>query len=128
MALTNGAVSSLPAQAFDAVVLSLVLSYMPSPAQRYRCCAKARGVLKPGGLLLLVHEDSNHVTKGAPRMQRWRAAIESLGFRRCKYTKLTHLHCLAFRAVTPEFAPPLDPCAQGGFWRRVPPVPLRRYC
>jgi SAM-dependent methyltransferase len=92
-------VSSLGEGAFDAVIFCLLLSYMPSPQLRYECCRRARTLLKPGGLLLIVTPDSNHVAKGAARMKRWRGAVEALGFRRWRYEKLKHAHAMAFRVV-----------------------------
>ena len=35
-------------------------------------------------------------------MKSWKKAIESLGFKRWKYVKQEHLHCLAFRKITYE--------------------------
>lgn len=84
---------------FDIVIFCLLLSYLPTPALRLECCKQARKALKLSGLLLIITPDSNHVGKGAKRMKNWKVAIESLGFRRCKYEKLQHAHCLAFRAV-----------------------------
>ncbi len=37
-------------------------------------------------------------------MKSWKRAIESLGFKRWKYVKQEHLHCMAFRKVTHEHA------------------------
>jgi hypothetical protein len=42
-----GALRALPAASFDVVVMSLVLSYLPGPAQRARMVAKARRLLPP---------------------------------------------------------------------------------
>ena len=41
---------SLPAGSFDAVAMSLVLSYLPDPAQRREMLCKARALLRPGGM------------------------------------------------------------------------------
>ena len=38
-------------------------------------------------------------------MKSWKRAIESLGFKRWKYVKQEHLHCMAFRKITHEHAP-----------------------
>ena len=35
-------------------------------------------------------------------MKSWKAAIESMGFRRWRYEKLEHLHCMAFRKIELE--------------------------
>ena len=34
-------------------------------------------------------------------MRSWKTAIEALGFRRWRYVKLDHLHCMAFRKLPP---------------------------
>ena len=54
------------------------------------------------GLLLVITPDSNSVNKSARRIAGWRTAIESCGFRRWKYEKLEHAHCMAFRSVPRE--------------------------
>lgn len=41
---------SLPASSFDAVAMSLVLSYLPDPVQRREMLCKARALLRPGGM------------------------------------------------------------------------------
>ena len=51
------------------------------------------------GLLLIVTPDSHSQHRNAPMMRSWKGAIESLGFRRCRYIKQEHLHCLAFRKI-----------------------------
>lgn len=104
LVVSEGSISQLPASGFDACVFSLLLSYLPTAELRFRCCANARRVLRANGLLLVITPDSNHQGKGSQRMKKWQLAIEHLGFRRCKYTKLPHLHCMAFRAVSSEFA------------------------
>ena len=42
------------AGSFDAAVLSLVLSFLPTAALRREMLARARRCLRPGGVLLLV--------------------------------------------------------------------------
>eukprot|EP00052_Salpingoeca_macrocollata_P021580 m.185225 g.185225 ORF g.185225 m.185225 type:complete len:465 (+) comp21569_c0_seq5:785-2179(+) len=101
---------------FDAVVFCLLLTYIPSPALRFRCCENARRVLKHNGLLVIVSPDSSHVGKGVPWMKEWKAVIERIGFRRVKYSKLPNLHCMAFRAVfndVDQGLSPLDPLPDG---------------
>jgi 25S rRNA (adenine2142-N1)-methyltransferase len=75
MQVTDGIVEALPAQAFDVVIFSLLLSYMPSPRQRFACCAKARQVLKTNGLLLIITPDSNHVGKVRSSFRQCHAAL-----------------------------------------------------
>ena len=41
-------------------------------------------------------------------MKDWKNAIESLGFSRCCYEKLRHIHCMVFRKVAAVSVPPLD--------------------
>jgi len=90
----------LIANSFHVVVFSLLLEYFPSPRQRWICCLKANRTLKMDGVLVIVTPDSSHVNKRAPQMKSWRNALEThLGFKRWKYEKLTHLHCMMYRKV-----------------------------
>lgn len=92
-------IRSLPSGLFDVVVFSLLLSYFPSPVQRWLCCSKAHRILRTNGILLIVTPDSSHQNKNSAMIKSWKAGIESLGFVRWKYKKQTHLHCMAFRKV-----------------------------
>ena len=92
-------VVTLPACSFHAVVFCLFLSYLPSPEQRWLCCVRAHRLLLPGGLLLIVTPDSSHVGRHAPIMRQWKESIERVGFRRWRYDKQQHLHCMAFRRL-----------------------------
>ena len=47
---SNQEIVSLPAGSFDAVAMSLVLSYLPDPAQRRVMLLRARELLRPGGM------------------------------------------------------------------------------
>merc|ERR1712039_461162 len=94
-----GRLVSLHEFGFDVVIFCLLLSYLPTPSLRYDCCKRARQLLRPDGLLVIITPDSNHLAKGAARMKAWRQAIEALGFQRWRYEKLKHSHCLAFRAT-----------------------------
>ncbi|EGD74297.1 hypothetical protein PTSG_06306 [Salpingoeca rosetta] len=89
---------------YDVVVFNFLLSYIPTPALRYRCCERARRCLKRNGLLLITTPDSNHVAKGSKWMREWRTSVESIGFRRWRYEKLKFFHGIAFRAVADEDA------------------------
>ncbi|KAK0148153.1 S-adenosylmethionine sensor upstream of mTORC1 [Merluccius polli] len=93
-------IDALPAQLFHVAVFSLLLSYFPSPYQRWICCKKAHELLALNGLLLIITPDSSHQNRHALMMRSWRVAVESLGFRRCKYVKFSHMHLLAFRKVS----------------------------
>ena len=90
----------LPAESFDVVVFSLLLSYFPATQQRMQCCINAHKVVRPHGLLLVVTPDSSHQNRHADMMKSWKSAIEGIGFHRWKYIKETHLHCMAFRKTT----------------------------
>ncbi|KAG7278652.1 hypothetical protein CRUP_031947 [Coryphaenoides rupestris] len=93
-------IDALPAQIFHVAVFSLLLSYFPSPYQRWLCCKKAHELLALHGLLLIITPDSSHQNRHALMMRSWRVAVESLGFRRCRYVKFAHMHLLAFRKVS----------------------------
>ncbi|KAI3371106.1 hypothetical protein L3Q82_023738 [Scortum barcoo] len=92
-------IDTLPAQLFHVVVFSLLLSYFPSPYQRWICCKKAHELLELHGLLLIITPDSSHQNRHALMMRSWRVAVESLGFKRYKYVKYSHMHLIAFRKV-----------------------------
>ncbi|KAM9753904.1 S-adenosylmethionine sensor upstream of mTORC1 isoform 2-T2 [Menidia menidia] len=77
-------IDALPAQLFHVVVFSLLLSYFPSPYQRWICCKKAHELLELHGLLLIITPDSSHQNRHALMMRSWRVAVESLGFKRYK--------------------------------------------
>ncbi|KAM6960687.1 S-adenosylmethionine sensor upstream of mTORC1 [Aplochiton taeniatus] len=93
-------IHTLPAHLFHVVVFSLLLSYFPSPNQRWLCCKKAQELLELNGLLLIITPDSSHENRHALMMRSWRLAVESLGFRRYKYIKSSHMHLIAFRKVS----------------------------
>jgi len=84
---------------FDIVVFSLLLSYFPDPLQRFQCCVNAHRMLKQWGLLLIVTPDSSCQNRHAAMMRSWKTALHQIGFVRCKYEKLPHLHCMAFCKV-----------------------------
>ncbi|XP_030622523.1 S-adenosylmethionine sensor upstream of mTORC1 isoform X1 [Chanos chanos] len=97
----RGPIEALPAQLFHVVVFSLLLSYFPAPYQRWLCCKKAHELLALHGLLLIITPDSSHQGRHALMMRSWRVAVESLGFKRYKYVKFSHMHLMAFRKVSP---------------------------
>jgi 25S rRNA (adenine2142-N1)-methyltransferase len=90
----------LPVDHFHVIVFSLLLEYFPSAHQRWICCLKANRTLKTDGILVVITPDSSHVNKRALQMKSWKKALEIyLGFKRWKYEKLPHIHCMAFRKV-----------------------------
>ena len=97
--LQAGEVNCLPEESFHIVVFSLLLSYFPSPNQRWNCCVKAHELLAANGLLIIVTPDSSHQNRNAQMIKSWKIALESIGFVRWRYVKQTHLHCMAFRKI-----------------------------
>lgn len=93
----NCKIVQLPRNAFDAVIFSLFLEYLPCPKQRYLCCQKAYTLLKPTGILVIVSPDSNHVNANAKLIKSWRYNLSKMGLMRIRYEKLQHVHCLIFR-------------------------------
>ncbi|XP_068132584.1 S-adenosylmethionine sensor upstream of mTORC1 isoform X2 [Hyperolius riggenbachi] len=93
-------IDNLPAELFDVVVFSLLLSYFPSHYQRWICCKKAHELLALNGLLLIITPDSSHQNRHAMMMKSWKIAIESLGFKRMTYSKFSHMHLMAFRKTS----------------------------
>ncbi|XP_015437263.1 PREDICTED: probable methyltransferase BTM2 homolog [Dufourea novaeangliae] len=87
----------LPEKAYNVVVFSLFLEYLPCPKQRYTCCKKAYNLLQYGGILFIISPDSKHVGANARLMKSWRYVLSKLGFMRIKYEKLRHIHCMIFR-------------------------------
>ena len=72
---------SIPSHHFDVLVMSLVLSYLPSAAQRYEIISHARKFLKTGGLLSLLIAKSVAAKRTRDVvLENWRRAIEGLGF------------------------------------------------
>ncbi|ELT89514.1 hypothetical protein CAPTEDRAFT_172681 [Capitella teleta] len=95
-------IPQLPRCSFHVVVYSLLLEYFPARYQRWLCCQRAHQLLMRNGLLLIITPDSHAVHKNAAQMRAWKTAIESLGFRRWRYVKQEHLHCMAFRKTEDE--------------------------
>jgi len=101
----DGSLRFLPRNAAGAVVMSLVLSYVPTPRQRGEMVRRARKVLMDDGrgVLLIVtphSTDKGHCAhKALPVLKEWRASIESMGFERVRYERMRSVHCLAFRTV-----------------------------
>lgn len=92
----------LPRECFHVVVFSLLLEYFPAPYQRWISCEKAHDLLMYNGILVIVTPDSHKQHRNAHMMKSWKTAIESLGFKRWKYVKQEHLHCMVFRKVKTE--------------------------
>lgn len=114
-----GTLRSLPSGSFDAIVLSLVLSYLPLPSQRGAMITKARALLRPSshslrqhprrrGLLLIIETLSVDRQKASWRdrssyLHQWVSTIEGLGFHLLRHNVLARSHALAF--VTTQTPP-----------------------
>ena len=79
------------------VVFSLLLEYFPASSQRFKCCQNAHKLLKFNGILVIITPDSHQQHRNAHIMKSWKMAIEEIGFKRWRYVKLEHLHCMVFR-------------------------------
>nr|SVE88962.1 EOG090X0FUY [Daphnia sinensis]SVE89585.1 EOG090X0FUY [Daphnia sinensis]SVE90210.1 EOG090X0FUY [Daphnia sinensis]SVE90839.1 EOG090X0FUY [Daphnia sinensis]SVE92088.1 EOG090X0FUY [Daphnia sinensis] len=97
-------VLSLATNQFHCIVFSFLLEYFPSPSQRWTCCEKAQQLLLREGILIIITPDSKAAHSNAKVMRSWREALSAIGFKRIKYEKLQHAHCMAFRknSVEPE--------------------------
>ncbi|KAI5734650.1 hypothetical protein M8J77_009117 [Diaphorina citri] len=91
-------ISSMCKESFDIVVFSLLLEYMPCSKLRFQCCVKAYHLLKYEGILIIITPDSKHQTSSNVQiMKQWKQTLQVIGFKRIKYEKLTHIHCMVFR-------------------------------
>ena len=90
------------AESCHVVVFSLLLEYLPTSRQRIACCQTAWKLLVVDGLLLIVTPDSRQQHRNHRFTRDWRKTIESIGFARCRYEKLQHLHCMAFRRLAED--------------------------
>ncbi|CAK9024331.1 unnamed protein product [Durusdinium trenchii] len=81
----DGELKGLVANAFDVVVISLVLSFLPSPEKRIEMVAKARRCLRNDRGLLFVVEGGSAVMDGSwyqkDAAAEWSLAMESAGFK-----------------------------------------------
>jgi hypothetical protein len=99
------ALLSYPKNAASAVVMSLVLSYVPDPQLRGEMVRKAREILLDDGrgvLLITTPHSTDRAYSQKNRtdaLARWRTAIESVGFERIEYRRKKSVHCVAFRTV-----------------------------
>lgn len=91
-------IESLNKESFDVVVFSLLLEYIPCSKLRFQCCIKAFHLLKYEGILIIITPDSKHQTSSNVQiMKQWKFILLSIGFKRIKYEKLKHIHCMVFR-------------------------------
>ncbi|XP_045036851.1 S-adenosylmethionine sensor upstream of mTORC1-like [Daphnia magna] len=83
-------------------IFFLLLEYFPSPSQRWTCCEKAHLLLLREGILIIITPDSKAAHSNSKVMRSWREALSAIGFKRIKYEKLQHAHCMAFRKNSVE--------------------------
>lgn len=95
-------VLSLATNQFHCIVFSFLLEYFPSPSQRWTCCEKAHLLLLREGILIIITPDSKAAHSNSKVMRSWREALSAIGFKRIKYEKLQHAHCMAFRKNSVE--------------------------
>lgn len=100
---------SFVAESCHVVVFSLLLEYLPASRLRVACCQAAWRLLVLDGLLLVITPDSRRQHRNQRFTRDWRHAIESIGFARCCYEKLSHLHCMAFRKLATDSCEPGRP-------------------
>jgi len=81
----DGKLEGIVANSFDVVVLSLVLSFVPSPEKRIEMVAKARRCLRDHRGLLFVVEGGSAVMEGSwyqkDAAAEWSLAMETAGFK-----------------------------------------------
>jgi len=94
------------AESCHVVVFCLLLEYLPTSQQRVACCRTAWRLLVVDGLLLIVTPDSRRQHRNRRFTRDWRNTVESIGFDRCRYEKLQHLHCMAFRRLAQDNCQP----------------------
>lgn len=105
-------IETMKGESFDAVVFSLLLEYIPCSKLRFQCCFKAYQLLKYEGILIVITPDSKHQTSSNVQiMKQWKLTLQSIGYKRIKYEKLTHIHCMVFRKSC--FVKQLDVSTQG---------------
>ncbi|KAL1456369.1 hypothetical protein WDU94_001102 [Cyamophila willieti] len=98
-------IRSIYCESFDVVIFSLLLEYIPCSKLRFQCCVKAYRLLKHEGILIIITPDSKHQTSpNVQIMKKWKLTLQEIGFKRIKYEKLTHIHCMIFRksSLLPE--------------------------
>jgi hypothetical protein len=88
-------ISDMPPGVADAVVMSYLLSFLPSASLRLRACRNARDCLRVGGALIVVE-----ARRGAHRVNswpsRWTTTLEHLGFRRVRLDMMAKSAALVF--------------------------------
>ena len=57
----------------------------------------AHKLLKYNGILIIITPDSHRQHRNARLIRDWKIALETVGFKKWRYVKLEHLHCLVFR-------------------------------
>ncbi|KAF2355713.1 25S rRNA (adenine(2142)-N(1))-methyltransferase Bmt2 [Trinorchestia longiramus] len=89
--------TNLRANYFDIVIFCLLLEYIPSAEQRFKCCQNATKLLRPEGILIIITPDSKYEGHNNFLYKAWQAALAGLGLTRVKYEKKEHFHGMVFR-------------------------------
>eukprot|EP00756_Hemistasia_phaeocysticola_P056902 Hpha_TRINITY_DN33546_c0_g1::TRINITY_DN33546_c0_g1_i1::g.171125::m.171125 len=89
---------------YDAVLFSLLLSYLPCPRLRLRCVENAFRALRHQGLLL-IEEPRTIGKRDAAWSAEWRNVIEALGFVRQSHAVMAKLVCTGYRKHDPSPEP-----------------------
>lgn len=95
-------INSIRTASFDAVLLSLVISFVPDSCLRARLVGNARAVLRRGGLLLIgdtMSINRENKAQSTKTLSQWRHAIEAAGMRLERSARLRGTHALIFRAL-----------------------------
>ena len=104
-ATATATLASYPANRASAVVMSLVLSYLPDPRMRGEMVRRARRVLLDQGrgvFLIVTPHSTDRSYSGSSKTDAlavWKDAVERVGFERVAYERKKSVHCLAFRTV-----------------------------
>lgn len=84
----EGELQSLCGGFFDSVVLSLVLSFLPTPQLRREMLDRARRCLRPRGSLYVIEKTSLVPRRGGGARESFQEALEAAGFRCQRYAAL----------------------------------------
>jgi len=86
---------------FNVVIFCMLLEYLPSTKQRFKCIKKSIKLLSEDGLLCIVTPDSSHQAKNMHQIKSWRRGLQMLGMRHVAYHKSKHFHGIVCRKPSP---------------------------
>lgn len=124
-------IQQLPGESFDAITMSLVLSYLPSPVMREQMVAKARALLRPAssvlydaGILVIIEKESifhkvrDDLHAPSALLSAWKQSFLQQGYEIVKYSAMNagksdrKTHTFVVKKST-TFAPVLPADLQG---------------